>query len=171
VLIFYKELSLEEGFQLAELPKHSRIIAGREVSLASGIELFQHFRASPIKCWKCGCQADRWVAAKGKNDKISKPVLDLFATKHIPASKKNPAYSRIVMMTRDHIIPRSMGGVDAVENLRPGCELCNGQRGSNMSKSDMAFMRAHPELINQERARKYAERLREKSNASKALNP
>ncbi len=152
-MIFYKSLSLDEGFELAKLDKNSRIVAGREVSLASGFRLFETLRGTPIRCWHCGCEADQWISCRGQNDN-SRPVLNLFATRHYKATKKRAAREQIVMMTRDHIIPKSMGGMDSVENLRPGCELCNGQRGSNMSKDDILFMAAHPELISPERLAK-----------------
>ena len=152
--IFYRELTLDEGFAVSDLPKHSRVVAGREVSMASGIELFRSLRGKTIKCWHCGCVADRWVSGKGAGDKISKPVLNLFATKHMPATKKRAAYTKLVMMTRDHIIPKSLGGVDRIANLRPGCEDCNSQRGSKMTKGDKKFMDAHPELIDPGRAAK-----------------
>ena len=34
--------------------------------------------------------------------------------------------------TREHIIPRSMGGPDIYENLALACYHCNTERGSNM---------------------------------------
>lgn len=155
--IFYKELTLEAGFALSDLPKHSRIVMGREVSMASGIALFRSLRGEPIKCWQCGCVADRWISGKGASDKVSKPVLNLFATKHFPATKKHDAHFRIVMMTQDHIIPRAYGGRDTLENLRPGCEICNVKRGSKLTKQDRVFMAEHPELIDPIRAAKGAE--------------
>lgn len=149
--IFYKEIPLEDGFQIADLPKHSRIVAGKEVSLASGIELFASLRNQPIVCWKCKCVADRWVATLGKNDNKSKPVLNLYAVR-MHKTKKGNIIPKLVMMTRDHIIPKSHGGKDLVENLRPGCETCNCHRGSNMNKRDQKFMDANPHLICPDRA-------------------
>lgn len=152
-MIFYKELGLEEGFETSELQKNHRIVAGREVSTASGIELFKSLRGSPIRCWACGCEADRWISCRGEND-ISRPVLNLFATKHVRKTKHRAAYSMIVMMTRDHIIPKADGGIDVVENLRPGCESCNTNRGTKMTEADQVFKDTHPHLISQERLAK-----------------
>lgn len=152
--IFYKELSLEDGFAVSDLPKLERIVAGREVSMASGIELFRALRGHRIRCWKCGCEADRWVVGKGQGDKIGRPVMNLFAYKFVPSTKKRAGYHKLVMMTRDHIIPKSLGGVDRIANLRPGCEDCNSQRGSKMTKGDKKFMERHPELIDPIRAAK-----------------
>lgn len=156
--IFYKELSLDEGFAIAELPKHSRIVAGREISLCSGIELFMSLRGRPIKCWSCGCVADRWVSTCHPNDLRTKPCLNLYGIRALKPTKRHPHPTpMLVMMTRDHIIPKSLGGVDHVENLRPGCEVCNGRRSSNMNKADTRFMLAHPELVDPVRPAKAQE--------------
>ncbi len=151
--IFYKELSLDEGFAIADLAKNSRIVAGREVSLCSGIELFLTLRErQPIKCWKCHCVADRWISTRHPNDLRAKPCLNLFAMRTLKPTKRHPNPTpMLVMMTRDHIIPKSLGGVDHIENLRPGCDVCNGRRSSHMNKADTKFMLEHPELIDEER--------------------
>jgi hypothetical protein len=140
LLIFYREVQLEEGFALTELHKDSRILAGREVSLPSGINLFVSLKDAEINCWQCGCTADRWISCHGPKEK-SRPVLNLFAIRE----------NKLVMMTRDHIIPKSLGGMDLVKNLRPGCEVCNHERSSNMDLFDHQFMIDHPELISPER--------------------
>lgn len=155
--IYYKELPLEEGFEISAKPsKYDRLVGGREVSIASGIGLFESCTGK-IKCWRCSCEADRWIVDKDQNDLRSKPVLNLYATKA----------GVLVLMTRDHIIPKSLGGVDTVENLRPGCEDCNGNRGSKMNKADKKFMQLHPHLVDAERAARGQERLAR--NYEKAL--
>ncbi len=154
MFVYDRELTLEQGFAVANQPRHSRLVGGVEVSLASGIELFRHLMHGPIKCYQCGCTADRWIASR-HNKGRSKPVLNLYGTKYVKT--KHGRVERTVMMTRDHIIPKSEGGVDDVRNLRPACEFCNVGRGSKMTADEVAFMNTHPELIDPERARKGAE--------------
>lgn len=139
MLIFYKEVSLEEGFKILSNPKGQRIVNGKDVSAPSGLRLFSHLYNSNSKmvCWCCGLEANIFVLNKGKNDVVSKPVLDLF-------SKAGQEY---ILMTRDHIIPKSFGGVDDNSNLRIGCGPCNHTRGNEMADEDIAFMKKHPELI------------------------
>jgi hypothetical protein len=38
--------------------------------------------------------------------------------------------NNLVLMTKDHIVPRSKGGPDEIENMRTLCEVCNGHRGN-----------------------------------------
>lgn len=157
---FYKELPLEDGFEVAHKPKESRIVGGREVSLASGMSLFRdmHAKGQAIKCWQCGCEADRWISTLGKNDKNSRPVLNLYATKVLPPTKRRKYPIQVlIMMTRDHIIPKSHGGRDVIENLRPGCEECNSERGSEMNDEELQFMSDNPQLICPTRAARGAE--------------
>ena len=35
-----------------------------------------------------------------------------------------------VMMTVDHILPRSKGGANTLENYQPMCQHCNGRKGN-----------------------------------------
>lgn len=139
MLIYYSRISLEEGYKVMAEPKGSRLVSGKSVSLASGVKLFQHSieTGQPMKCWSCGVEASCFIVNKGHNDKVGPAVLDLFAE-----AKDGP-----ILMTRDHIIPKSYGGVNEVFNLRIGCGPCNHTRGNELEADDIEFMRSHPELI------------------------
>lgn len=43
----------------------------------------------------------------------------------------------LVMMTIDHIIPKSLGGDDSLDNLRPMCSHCNSIRGNALTLDDI----------------------------------
>lgn len=138
--IYYRELSLTEGFDVLAEPKAQRLVRGRLVSAPRGHELFldEWKNKNQLKCWCCGVHATCFVATKGRNDILEKsPVLDLFA--HYK--------SHIILMTRDHIIPRSFGGNNNIRNLRIGCVICNRERGNNMSADELKFMEENPDLI------------------------
>jgi 5-methylcytosine-specific restriction endonuclease McrA len=132
MFIFYKELSLDEGFKVLKAHREDREVDGQKVSAPSGVALWKTCRETnaPLKCWHCGVEADRFIVKHHKNDQNKRPVLELFA--HTGKS--------LVMMTRDHIVPVSLGGLNDVKNLRPGCETCNGKRKSIMNKEDQEFM-------------------------------
>ena len=139
MLIYYSRVDLDQGFKVMEEPKGSRLVCGKSVSLPSGAKLFQHMRSSgtPMKCWSCGVEASCFIVNKGSNDRVGPAVLDFFAE-----TRDGP-----VLMTRDHIIPKSYGGVNEVANLRIGCGPCNHTRGNELEADDIEFMRTHPELI------------------------
>ena len=150
--IFHASVTLEEGYQILEQPtKHDRLVRGKRVDRPSGWALFHHMKGQPIRCHFCGCQADQWVSEKGRKDHLGHPVLNLYAT---------TTDGRVVMMTRDHIIPKSLGGVDAVANLRPACGPCNEERSNDVSPEVLRFAQEHPELIDEGRIIKGLESLR-----------
>lgn len=146
--IYYASIPLDEGFTILEnREKGARVVQGRQVSRPSGWALFHHMKGTPIRCHFCGCEADQWVAEKGQRDKVGHPVLNLYAGSR--------------MMTRDHIIPRSLGGKDCVENLRPACAPCNESRSNEVDQEVIRFAQEHPELVDKERIAKGLESLRE----------
>lgn len=153
MLIFYTELSLEEGFEVLEKPKYERLVKGRQVSSCSGWPLFETYKGKPIRCWSCGCEADRWIADRGKNNLQGHPVLNLYGVRD----------GAIVLMNRDHIIPKSLGGVDDLANLRPACEVCNGGRGNTLTPEEIQFRKDNPHLVSQTRLNQG------KNNARKAI--
>jgi len=139
MLIYFAGCDLDEGFEVLSKDKEDRLLRGRRVSRPSGWALYEAMRAAgeSMKCWECGLEANAWVANKGRNDHCGSPVLDLYANHN----------GIFTLMTRDHIIPRSLGGSNENANLRVGCSPCNGARGNRMDPIDIEFMAAHPELV------------------------
>jgi hypothetical protein len=160
--IYYASVDLEKGFALLEEPnKENRLLCGKRVSRPSGWALFHHLKGQPIRCHFCGCEADQWVMEKGRRDALGNPVLNLYAGTR--------------MMTRDHIIPRSLGGRDCVENLRPACAPCNHGRKNEVTPEVVRFAQEHPELVDEERIKagleslqRHLERLREQEAVVRA---
>lgn len=139
MLIYFSECGLDEGFAILSKDREDRLLRGRRVSRPSGLALFEalHAAGESLNCWECGLVSNRWIANKGRNDHLGSPVLDLYAVHK----------GIVTLMTRDHIIPRSLGGSNENANLRVGCSPCNGARGNRMDPIDIEFMAAHPELI------------------------
>jgi HNH endonuclease len=144
--IYHAEVSLEEGFQVLDAEnKQDRLVKGRKVSRPSGWLLFTSLRCKSIRCCFCDIEADRWIAGKGAGDHIGSFVLNLFAGTR--------------MMTRDHIIPKSLGGRDDVRNLRPACSPCNETRSNEVSPEVIRFAQEHPELLDEGRIKIGIEKL------------
>lgn len=49
------------------------------------------------------------------------------------AEKKN---NKLVIMTKDHIFPKSKGGITKIENLQPMCEDCNQMKNNLIIKKE-----------------------------------
>ena len=141
LMFFYKELSIQEGFDVLHQSRDTRSVDGMKVSAPSGAALYHHCNETgqPLTCFKCGVTADRWIVRHQHNDTNKPPVVELFAYTH----KK-----KLVMMTRDHIVPKSRGGLDIVQNLRCACEPCNRDRKNVLTTEDKQFMVENPHLYN-----------------------
>lgn len=148
--VYSHEVPVKEGFDILSQPiKHDRLVRGKRIDRPSGWLMFKALEGQEIKCWCCGVVADRWVVTKGPNDFVGYPTMNLYAD----------GPRGIVLMTRDHIIPKSLGGIDDVANLRPGCSLCNEERSNEVTLADVQWAKEHPELIDDARITKGLETL------------
>ena len=143
MLVYYNYLGLDAGFEVIKQNKNNCLVRGRQVSKPPGHELYLSLHAANQKliCFECGLEASCFILCKGQNDVTRQPILDLFAMREDGV---------FVLMTRDHIIPKSLGGNNTVQNLRVSCSDCNSKRGNYMSYQDLLFMEKHPHLIRQE---------------------
>lgn len=141
--IFYHELTLDQGKEFFSCTKNELLFRGREFAMPLAIALFKSLLENdkPVECWHCGTRATKWIIEKGKNEHLGKPTMNLFGEIN----------GKIVLFNRDHIIPKSVGGCDNLNNLRPACSNCNTLRGNELSGEDLQFAKDHPELFLKER--------------------
>lgn len=74
-----------------------------------------------FKCVNCGIEGVHFIKEKGTLKE--KWHINLYAIKEDGTE---------VLMTKDHIYPKSLGGEDVIVNVRPCCSRCNGKKGSNI---------------------------------------
>lgn len=74
------------------------------------------FRENNI-CVSCGLQGDRFVLEKPPGDTY--PHFNLYGV-------ENDSY---VLMTKDHVFPKCLGGKDHHSNYQTMCSICNGLKG------------------------------------------
>lgn len=60
-----------------------------------------------------------------------------YALEKAIGSKQNRAHFNLysndgVLMTKDHILPRSKGGIDRIENMQTMCTICNSNKGNSV---------------------------------------
>lgn len=82
---------------------------------------YQVFFTKGITCSCCGIKGKYFAKEKFSNQKSYH--LNLYAI------DKN---GNEVMMTKDHIIPKSKGGKDELDNYQPMCFICNKAKGNKL---------------------------------------
>lgn len=59
-------------------------------------------------------------------------ALEKFIGSKKPRAHFNLYSSDDVLMTKDHILPKSKGGADCIENMQTMCTICNGTKGNTV---------------------------------------
>lgn len=70
-------------------------------------------------CSGCGLEGTRFHLEQSPSDK--NPHFNLYAVEN----------GRLILMTKDHVQPKSYGGVDMHSNFQTMCAICNNLKGSN----------------------------------------
>lgn len=103
-----------------EKPKSTKIIIDGHNVYVDSLRLLC-FKKDGYICKSCGLKGSFFAIEQHDNDKS--PHLELYAVKDDGTE---------VIMTRDHIIPRSRGGPNIIENLQAMCEPCNVAKGNKI---------------------------------------
>ncbi len=90
------------------------------------------FAVHGCKCVRCGREGNRLVAWQDKGGGLH---VDLFADNN----------GGLILMNRDHIIPKSKKGSNSDWNYQTMCVKCNCKKGNNESREDraLALFRSH----------------------------
>lgn len=78
------------------------------------------FARKGVRCVGCGLKASFFK----KEISNGRPILNLYA---------RTDDKRIVLFTRDHIIPESRGGTRDITNMQPMCADCNSKKGDSIT--------------------------------------
>jgi len=77
-----------------------------------------------IKCAGCGIEGTHFALESHNYPQcLTNLHFNLYAIN---------AYGDEVLMTKDHIIPRSKGGRDHIDNMQTMCTKCNGEKDDKM---------------------------------------
>ena len=66
-----------------------------------------------LQCVSCGIMGSKMILEQHTNDKS--PHFNLYAVED----------NKLILMTKDHIQPKSKGGKDVLDNYATMCEICN----------------------------------------------
>jgi len=77
-----------------------------------------------LKCVECGLEGSIFLLQRGKGEKKQHepPHLNLYG---------KDLTGNLVLMTKDHIIPKSKGGHGCLSNLQTMCTICNCKKGDS----------------------------------------
>ena len=78
------------------------------------------------KCAKCGLEAS-FAAIEKETSSKDKFHINIYGTRK--------SDGKHIQMTKDHIFPRAMGGMDIIENYQTLCESCNSKKKDNSNMS------------------------------------
>lgn len=81
-----------------------------------------------VNCAQCGAKGSFFALEQAHRGKNQQPHLNLYA---ITAAGKE------VMMTSDHILPKSLGGRGHLGNRQPMCIICNMAKGNNHQREPL----------------------------------
>lgn len=73
-------------------------------------------------CVECGIEG-KILAAEKTDPKSDKYHFNLYAIR---------ADGKEILMTKDHIVPKSKGGPNTMNNYQTMCERCNSRKGNNI---------------------------------------
>lgn len=107
-------------FRPLDWVKERRMFDGHPVKLTSS--RLRLFALKGTKCVTCGLVGSFFVKEKCNNDYSYH--LNLYA---IDANGKE------VLMTKDHILPRSLGGKNHIDNYQTMCTICNNAKGNSLT--------------------------------------
>lgn len=109
-----KEVLFEEDKRNAKVELDGDIIKGNS-------QRYQTFFTKGIKCVCCGIEGKYFAKEKVSRDKSYH--LNLYAVDE---------NGKEVLMTKDHILPKSKGGQDHIDNYQTMCVNCNVAKGNNL---------------------------------------
>lgn len=79
--------------------------------------------AKSCTCVRCGIVGSYMAKERSRGSQIEKWHFNLYAINQ---------HGREVLMTKDHIIPKSKGGPDTMDNYQTMCTKCNSKKGDRL---------------------------------------
>ncbi len=117
----HSTMTIEEFMSLAKSGGKKTIVDDKKINLES-LRL-KTFVEKGTACVSCGAKATYAAIERDKirNEALESWHINLYAT--LESGKD-------VLMTKDHIVPKSKGGRDTLENMQTMCSRCNSKKGS-----------------------------------------
>jgi len=115
----------EEFLQYVEIGQHKHVdkvvMDGDEIKLGS--DRYECFKFKGLRCVTCGIVGTYFVKEMCASQKHESYHMNLYGT--------DPS-GREVLMTKDHILPKSRGGLNHISNYQTMCTHCNSDKGNRL---------------------------------------
>jgi len=95
----------------------------QHVTVTMGTHRYQLFATKGTSCVKCGLKGKFFALERNEHGDPTKFHFNLYGI---------DTYGNEIMITKDHIIPRSKGGKNTLSNYQPLCIKCNQQKADNV---------------------------------------
>jgi 5-methylcytosine-specific restriction endonuclease McrA len=95
-------------------------IKGIKIKMTS--DRYAVFSSKGCDCVQCGIKGVYFAIERTRGSKEGYH-LNLYAVNSSGES---------ILMTKDHIIPKSKGGLNRLDNYQPMCRICNSEKGSSI---------------------------------------
>lgn len=116
-MIRYKVFPVKTIMDAWDQENANFVVDGQVHKRSQRIELFFE---KGITCVECGIKGSVfWLES---NVKKESPHLNLYAVKN----------DKFVLMTKDHIFPKSKGGENILENYQTMCQICNMKKSNKI---------------------------------------
>lgn len=116
-------ISLLEVFTVLKKIKNNQEHIFDGVSIKMGSARYKLFKTKGISCVQCQVEGKYFAIERTFSESIpnGRWHLNLYAIDDL---------GKEVLMTKDHIIPKSKGGKNELENYQPMCLVCNNKKGN-----------------------------------------
>lgn len=94
--------------------------------LKANSQRYRLFFTKGFCCVKCGIEGKYFAKERDTNSNSDKYHLNLYAIDE---------NGEEVLMTKDHIIPRSKGGNNKIDNYQTMCTRCNNKKGNILEET------------------------------------
>ena len=101
---------------------HPVILFGKQVNLSS--VRYTVYAKKGMKCVTCGREGHYFAVERSRYDNGGDPDKYHLNLYHVAPDGGE------IMMTVDHVVPKSKGGKRTLTNLQPMCENCNVKKGN-----------------------------------------
>jgi hypothetical protein len=95
----------------------------KAITVPMGSHRYELFATKGIKCVDCGVEGSYFALEKDITDSTSRFHLNLYG---------KDKDGNEVMITKDHILPRSKGGKNSLSNYQPMCYECNQKKADKV---------------------------------------